>query len=148
MEDFITFDQFDIVGGGAKIGVLVGKGSPEISMPSFFLGVQSQLKILHWQTTSFAQHNAFGDTYDSLDGLIDSFIEVYQGKYGRVKVDGESIQLSNLNEIKLGEFLESICSYLMCLKDYLDESRDTDLLNLKDEMLASINKLKYLLTLK
>ena len=104
--------------------------------------------MLHWQTQSLAQHQAFGSTYESLDDLIDAFIETYQGKYGRVKVDGESIQLSNLNEIKLGEFLESICSYLICLKDYLDELRDTDLLNLKDEMLAAINKLKYLLTLK
>jgi hypothetical protein len=30
----------------------------------------------------------------------------------------------------------------------LDPKYDTDLLNLRDEMLAAINKLKYLLTLK
>jgi hypothetical protein len=30
----------------------------------------------------------------------------------------------------------------------LDTRYDTDLLNLRDEMLAEINKLKYLLTLK
>jgi hypothetical protein len=30
----------------------------------------------------------------------------------------------------------------------LDSSYDTDLLNIRDEMLSEINKLKYLLTLK
>ena len=148
MEDFITFDQFDI-NPKKEIRVILNVDSkPEISIPCFFLGVQAQLKLLHWQTTLYAQHKAFRKTYESLDALIDDFIEVHQGKYGRVKIDGESIQLSNISEIKLGEFLETICSYLMNLKDYLSESGDTDLLNLKDEMLAAINKLKYLLTLK
>jgi hypothetical protein len=30
----------------------------------------------------------------------------------------------------------------------LDSKEDTDLLNIRDEMLASVNKTKYLLTLK
>ena len=34
------------------------------------------------------------------------------------------------------------------LIDQLDSRYDTDLLNLRDEMLADINQLKYLLTLK
>jgi hypothetical protein len=148
MEDFITFDQFDL-GPGKEIKIMMGLNSqPEISIPCFFLGAQAQFKLLHWQTQSYSQHKAFEEIYESLDGLVDSFVEVYQGKYGRVKVNGESIQLSNINEIKLGEFLEDICKYLLCIKDYLNEERDTDLLNIKDEMLAALNKLKYLLTLK
>jgi hypothetical protein len=34
------------------------------------------------------------------------------------------------------------------MTEQLDTKYDTDLLNLRDEMLASVNKLKYLLTLK
>ena len=42
---------------------------------NLFLGVQSQLKILHWQTKQYARHMAFGSTYDELDELIDAFVE-------------------------------------------------------------------------
>mgnify|MGYP000654355677 FL=1 len=38
----------------------------------FFLEVQSQLKVLHWQTKSHAKHVSFGETYNVLDGLIDN----------------------------------------------------------------------------
>ena len=34
------------------------------------------------------------------------------------------------------------------MTEILDSKYDTDLLNIRDEILASINKLKYLLTLK
>jgi hypothetical protein len=34
------------------------------------------------------------------------------------------------------------------MTDQLDSRYDTDLLNLRDEMLQQVNKLKYLLTLK
>jgi hypothetical protein len=34
------------------------------------------------------------------------------------------------------------------LTDKLDSKKDTDLLNIRDEMLAAVNKIKYLLTLK
>ena len=49
-----------------------------------FLSIQSQLKVLHWQTKSYAEHKAFGKLYDALDGLFDTFIEVYMGKYGTI----------------------------------------------------------------
>ena len=32
--------------------------------------------------------------------------------------------------------------------NYIDEKKDTDLLNIRDEMLSELQKLKYLLTLK
>jgi len=37
---------------------------------------------------------------------------------------------------------------LVGLTDVLDPQRDTDLLNIRDEILGEFNKLKYLLTLK
>jgi len=98
-----------------------------------FLGILSQLKVLHWQTKSYAKHVAYGGTYDALDGLIDSFTEIYMGKYGRVIIEqDDAINLE----------------FLLSMDDKLDQTKDTDLLNIRDEMLAEINKLKYLLTLQ
>ncbi len=50
--------------------------------------------------------------------------------------------------MSLQHFIDGICEFLLSLTDQLDSRVDTDLLNLRDEMLATINKLKYLLTLK
>jgi hypothetical protein len=44
--------------------------------------------------------------------------------------------------------MDGITEFLVSMTEQLDTKYDTDLLNLRDEMLASVNKLKYLLTLK
>ena len=113
------------------------------------LKLQSQLRIFHWQTESYAQHNAFGQTYEALDDLIDTFIEVFSGKYGKIKSnEGFSLTLENLSDNPI-EFIDNNISYLLSeLPSKLDKEKDTDLLNIKDEMLACLNKLKYLLSLK
>lgn len=115
-----------------------------------FITLQEQFRVLHWQTKSYARHNAYGGIYDALNGLIDNFIEVYMGKYGRVEfASGEgTIVLKNTNDLGLNEFLNQNLEFLMSLSNSLDPQKDTDLLNIRDEMMSEINKLKYLLTLK
>jgi len=117
---------------------------------NFFLQTQFQLRILHWQTKGYARHIAFGDTYSTLDGLIDSFVEVYMGKHGRFTLQEESktITVENLAEVSIVEFLQSAKAKLIGMSAELSKENDTDLLNIRDEMLASINKLAYLLTLE
>lgn len=112
-----------------------------------FIKIQQQLRIFHWQSETYAQHKAFGETYEALDGLIDDFVEVFTGKYGKPKAKFTySIELKNLDETFVTEIDDSI-SFLLALSEHVDPS-DTDLLNIRDEMLALFNKLKYLLSLK
>jgi hypothetical protein len=120
------------------------------SLIATFLGIQSQIKVLHWQTQSYSKHIAYGDAYDKIGDLADDFLEIYMGKYGRIALDGEAdaIILSNIGEVEIEAFLETIIEFLLSLNHKLDANRDSDLLNLRDEMMATINKLKYLLTLK
>jgi hypothetical protein len=44
--------------------------------------------------------------------------------------------------------MDGITEFLVGMTDHLDSRYDTDLLNLRDEMLGDINQLKYRLTLK
>lgn len=109
--------------------------------------IQEQLRIFHWQTESYAQHKAFGKAYEELGDLIDQFVEVYMGKNGKVKAKlTYSIELDNLGDNYI-EYINSYISYLISLSSELSEN-DSDLLNIRDEMLAVLNKLKYLLSLK
>jgi DNA-binding ferritin-like protein len=116
---------------------------------NFLLSLQMQMKINHWQTKGYARHNAFGGFYDSLSDLIDTFVESAMGKYGRFVLDEESktIQLSNLSEIEMKGLINTVRDSLVMMSDQLD-STDTDLLNIRDEMLGELNKLSYLLTLE
>lgn len=117
---------------------------------NFFFSTQLQLKVLHWQTKGYARHEAFGKTYDKLSGLIDEFVEVCMGKHGRfiLQEENKTVQVQNLNEVNIIDFIQSTKSKLMAISKELSPETDTDLLNIKDEMLAKINKLAYLLTLE
>lgn len=111
--------------------------------------IQIQMKHLHWQTTSDAQHRAFGFIYDSLNEHIDKFVEVCMGKHGRPDFTG-GYQLSgkDISELEVEHFIEQVCEFLVSFSMIYDDKKDSDLLNIRDEMLADFNKLKYLLTLK
>jgi hypothetical protein len=105
---------------------------------------------MHWQTKGFARHNAYGGIYDALDDLIDRYVEVAMGKAGRFVLDETTgtLSLKNLKDIKIIEHVQSIKAELMNFTNDLDGTKDTDLLNIRDEMLAEVNKLAYLLTLE
>jgi DNA-binding ferritin-like protein len=111
--------------------------------------IQLQFKFLHWQTFGYSKHKAYGKIYDNLGDMIDMFAEAMMGKYGRPEFESEfSIMFQDIKTISVQDFLDGITEFLVSMTDQLDSRYDTDLLNLRDEMLAEINKLKYLLTLK
>jgi hypothetical protein len=77
-------------------------------------------------------------------------MEIYMGKYGRVEFDNETgvIELKNTSSLELNEFFEKNLVFLVSLNEKLNNKLDSDLLNLKDEMMAELNQLRYLLSLK
>jgi hypothetical protein len=112
------------------------------------LQMQKQYQIFHWQTVSFSQHKSFGKIYESLDENIDTFIETYMGKYGRViSASKFNLEMSNYSDLNFVTATDSYIEFLINLTNMLDAARDTDLLNTRDEILGSLNRLKYLLTL-
>lgn len=112
-----------------------------------FLKIQNQLRIFHWQTTSYAQHKAFGKAYEQFDELIDTFVEAFMGKYGRSKANvNYTVELDNLGDDFIS-VIDSFIEYLYSLNNDLQSENDSELLNIRDEMLTVLDRLKYLLTL-
>ena len=57
---------------------------------------QIQLKFLHWQTKSYAKHQAYGNLYGDLNELIDDFVEAVDLVIGNDKrTPGEIINASS-----------------------------------------------------
>ena len=114
-----------------------------------FVKIQTQFKFLHWQTKSYAKHNAYGGFYDSLTDLIDKYAEVCMGKLGRPDFGGDfNLEFKDIKTFSSQTFLDNATDFIVSIAEKLDSEKDTDLLNIKDEILAEVNKLKYLLTLK
>jgi DNA-binding ferritin-like protein len=98
-------------------------------------GFSLDLRKTHWETKSYALHKAVEATQETLDGLLDDFVEAYVGCEGGTRP----------------KFKESIScvddpdSVIATLKSV--GVKDSSLLNIRDEMLHAVYKLKYLKTL-
>lgn len=112
-----------------------------------FMRYANQARILHWQTKKYARHNAYGMLYDALNSTMDTFIETHMGKYGRVKA-GAPIELKNMDDMSISEFMDELVDYLISMTNMYDPKVDSDLLNIRDDLLGTVNKVKYLLTLE
>jgi hypothetical protein len=115
------------------------------------LQLQAQMRILHWQTTSFAEHNAFGGFYDAADDIIDKLIEAIQGKYGRIMLGGiDSIPVSDYGNLKLNVFIMDMETFfsMEIFSCGINKEVDSEIENIIQELRGEIDKLKYLLTLK
>ena len=111
--------------------------------------IQLQFKFLHWQTFGDAKHKAYGEIYDSMGDNIDRLVESMMGKYGRIEFDSEfSIMLQDISALSVQNFMDGITEFLVGMTEQLDPKYDSDLLNIRDEILGDINQTKYRLTLK
>ena len=116
----------------------------------FFLQLRDQIKLYHWQTRIYARHIATDKTLETLEKSIDSFVEIYIGKYGRPKITGKNaeINLHNLTEPGVVRLINAAIKYLQgTLTKSLKAAADSDLINIRDEMLGQLNQLLYLFTL-
>jgi hypothetical protein len=97
---------------------------------------------------SFARHKSTDDLVDKLDDSIDKFVEVYIGKYGRPKytVKTGRIQVRNYNDKEAPAMLKEAIEWLTTSLPTLLSSNDTDLLNIRDEILGELNQTLYLFT--
>lgn len=117
----------------------------------FFFTMRNQIKLYHWQTYSHPRHKATDDVVKSLDEHIDLYVEVYMGKYGRMKMTRKTgtFMIENMTDKKAVSYIKECCKILTgpLIKD-LNPKVDSDLLNIRDEMLGDLNQLLYLFTLK
>jgi hypothetical protein len=118
-----------------------------------FLEILLMVKLFHWKTYSYATHKATDELYDSLNDHMDTFIEVLLGKTG-TRIDllnNKKISLIDLSSPEqLKAKIDGFKSYLVSLTNNkaLSNMNDTDLLNIRDEILGDLNQFLYLLTFK
>jgi hypothetical protein len=118
-----------------------------------FLEMLLMVKLYHWKTTSYATHKATDKLYSKLNEHIDRFIEILLGKSGsRIDLmNNKNIRLLDLNsQDLLKSEVNAFKGYLVSLDDNkaLKSMSNSDLFNIRDEILGDMNQFLYLLTFK
>ncbi len=112
------------------------------------LQTQAQNKLLHWGTLSFAQHKAFDEFKEEFDGLSDNLIESIMGKYGRPLVGASAIEVMDYNMIDIVSYFDSLYDYFTgTIGDFQPKEENEEIVNILAEIIALVDKTKYLLTL-
>lgn len=111
--------------------------------------LRDQIKLYHWQTMNYPRHIATNDLVTKLDTNIDSFVEVYIGRYGRPKLSGKtaSIHLRNFSDKEASTMIKEIIGWLESDLPKKLKRTDTELLNIRDTILQDLNQTLYLFSL-
>lgn len=117
-----------------------------------FIQMLNIIKIYHWKTLSYPQHKATDELYESFNGRMDEFVETMLGKTGK-RFNLSSVKhipfYDYTNITKFKQCIETFKQYLVNMSNaaYFKNPGNSDLLNIRDEILGDLNKFTYLLTL-
>jgi hypothetical protein len=113
-----------------------------------FIEMLNVVKLYHWKTRSFPEHKNTDELYTRLGENIDKFVEVLLGKdQSRIENWNKKMDIVQADNSK--QFKDKIYEYrefLIGLNRLFDAKRDSDLLNIRDEILGDLNQFLYLMT--
>jgi hypothetical protein len=103
-----------------------------------------QLHLTHWQTKSYAEHQALGGLYDYVHDFKDGVIEKLMGYTG--KRPGV-YKIEALSTIDANSVVRALMDFSSNLKAYGEVNGYHDIANLADALSGEAAKVRYLLTL-
>ena len=104
-----------------------------------------QLHLLHWQTNSYAEHQALGGLYDYVHDFKDGVIEKLMGYMNKRPTSVKMEQLSP--SATSSSVVSELLSFSSSLKSYAEGNGFHDISNLADALSGEAAKTRYLLTL-
>ena len=116
---------------------------------SFLLCMTDELKIYHWRTRSHARHQATCQALKELASLVDTLVETYIGRYERPDFPHAHVSLAvrELSEENAAEVVQKYANWMRKRFPEFVHETDTDLLNIRDEILGCLDRLSYQFTL-
>ena len=120
----------------------------KIKLVSFFFNLRNNLYLYHLITEKYPRHVSVASLVDSMDDLIDKFLEILFGKYQRPENISINILVNKMTDADAVFFLDECITFLNKILPSLIKSTDSDLLNIRDEMTGLLNRSKYLFVLQ
>lgn len=114
----------------------------------FLVGHTTQIRLYHWKTKSFSRHKATDKYLQKIEPIIDAVIESLQGgRETRIK-DSFTSKFISLTDSTAVDYLKKCRVWLQDKFPILLKGNETDVLNMRDEILANLTRLMYVFTLK
>lgn len=113
-----------------------------------------QAKLLHWQCALHGQHKSLDNFFENFIELGDTLAESIMGKYGRpvLSDDNLNLKLRNFESPKEGDLSEFMAHLTDCYavkcRSLLDPAKDSELINIMDEISGLVDQTKYLVSLR
>ena len=107
----------------------------------------NQIRMYHWKTKLFARHKSTDKYLKIIDPIIDNIIESLQGGRELRISDSFTAKYTSVTDKKAVGYLEDHKTWLITNFPKLLVKTESDILNLRDELLAAVNRLLYLFTL-
>jgi DNA-binding ferritin-like protein len=101
------------------------------------------VKLHHWRTHNYSVHKATDNLHEALSEQVDSFVEKLLGSQN-TRATLTHMPLHSYNS--LPELKRRVEHYKKYLRG-MPASLGTDLLNIRDELLGSLNQFSYMLSL-
>ena len=104
-----------------------------------------QIHLIHWQTRSYAEHQALGAFYDFIQDFKDDVIEKLMGYTGK-RIQGLKIDTIDPKADSM-KIVEEVQKFSKDLEAYGEASKFGDICNMAQALSGEAAKTKYLLTL-
>lgn len=117
----------------------------------FFMNMLTTVKLYHWKTMNYATHKATDELYEDLNKYVDEFVEVMIGHKGGVRATLPRTNVKIYDCASKEEFSRKIEEYKQVLIGFtsrFDGKKNSDLLNIRDEILGALNKSLYVMSFK
>ena len=125
--------------------MLVGSEMSVDSVAAKLTYFHEQLHLLHWQTTSYAEHQALGGLYDYVHDFKDGVVEKLMGYTGKRP---KAFKIEPLSDgAGASNVVSELMSFSSSLKSYAESNSYHDISNLADALSGEAAKTRYLLTL-
>jgi len=107
------------------------------------------IKFYHWNTFVYARHVATCGLSGTIDTTIDSIIEKYMARYGRPKFNSvQQVAVLPMNDEDGLSVLKRFATWLQKEYPKYVKSSDTDLINIRDDLLGHVENTIYLFSLQ
>lgn len=103
-----------------------------------------QLHLLHWQTASYAEHQALGGLYDYVHDFKDGVIEKLMGYMNKRP---SAYKIEPIGAATATVVVSELMSFASSLKSFAESNSYHDISNFADSLSGEAAKTKYLLTL-
>lgn len=119
----------------------------DVIIPTF-MEFANQIKLYHWKTKLYSRHKATDKFLQLFNTKFDQLVETMMGNKDKRVCDSFDLGLENQDDKTIIDYIKSFRRFLQTDFNTLVDKKDSELLNIRDEILADTNRMLYLFSFK